>query len=224
MEYTRALANLIEEFQKFPGVGPKSAQRMAFSLLKRSSEQIEKYTNAIKDAKDNISYCQNCFNLTSHKQDDKPLCEICLSTKRDANQICIVEEVKDLIALERTKEYSGHYHVLGGVISPLDGISSDDLNIKALLKRLQEKLRENSLSQNSDPVELILALNLSTEGEATILYLKRSIEELVKAFKLEPGSEIIKITRLAYGLPVGADLDYTDEGTLAKALEARVLC
>lgn len=213
MEYTKALGDLIEEFRKFPSIGPKSAQRMAFSLLKKNHEQTEKLINAIKNAKSNIQYCEQCFNLTSKtNSSENCLCEICKNPRRNANMICVVEEVKDLIAIERTREYSGHYHVLGGVISPLDGIGADDINIAPLLERVRKKLA------SGEDLELILALGLSTEGEATILYLCRRVEKIL----LEIKSYSIKITRLAYGLPVGADLDYTDEGTLAKAISARV--
>lgn len=211
MEYTKALANLIEEFQKLPGIGPKSAQRMAFFVLKRSTEQIEKFAQSLKDAKQNIKHCSQCYNLSS-----EPICEICSSPKRDRHVLCVVPEVKDLVALERTKEYLGLYHVLGGVISPLDGISSDDLHISSLLTRI------NSYFQDAEPdtkLELILAISPSTEGEATILYIKKLITELKKS-----GAINVEITRLAYGLPVGADLDYTDELTLARALTARQPC
>lgn len=203
MEYTKALADLIEEFQKLPSIGPKSAQRMAFYILKRSPEQVEKFASTLKEAKRSIGYCDQCFNLTT-----KTLCEICESSKRDKNIICVVPEVKDLVALERTKEFSGVYHVLGGVISPLDGISSDDLNIGALIERVQKLASHEN-------IELVLAISPSTEGEATMLYLKR----LISAKNSD-----VQITRLAYGLPIGADLDYTDELTLARALENRQPC
>ncbi len=197
--YTKELSDLIEEFRKFPSIGPKSAQRMAFALLKKSNEQVEKFASIVKSAKHNIKYCSNCFNLSS-----QPICEICQNPLRQNKQICVVESVKDLIALERTHDYKGLYHVLGGVISPLDGICADDLNLYELIERLKTQEIE----------ELILAIGLSTEGEATMLYIKRLIDQN----NLE-----LKITRLAHGLPVGADLDYTDEVTLSKALEARVV-
>lgn len=203
MKYTKELEDLIEEFKKFPSVGPKSAQRMAFTLLKKTPEQVQKFIAIIDNAKTNIHYCNQCFNLTSQE-----ICEICQSPSRDKKQICIVETVKDLMAIERTHEYRGLYHVLGGVISPLDGIVADDLNIDELLLRLQ------FLNQSETEIELILAIGLSTEGEATMLYLKRLIER--HGIKLA-------VTRLAHGLPVGADLDYADETTLAKALSARVM-
>ena len=206
MRYTKELSDLIEEFAKFPTIGPKSAQRMAFTLLRKSPEQVKKFIRIIDDAKTKIRYCQKCFNLTSQE-----ICEICTSSNRDQKQICVVESVKDLIALERTHEYKGVYHVLGGIISPLDGICAEDLNIDELISRVQTHLQAN------EELELILAIGLSTEGEATMLYIKRLIEYL----KMETGK--CNITRLAHGLPVGADLDYADETTLAKALSARVL-
>jgi recombination protein RecR len=223
VKYTKALADLIEEFRKFPAIGPKSAQRMAFTLLKKSPEQVEKFIKVVRDAKTQIKYCCQCFNLTANE-----ICEICEDSRRDRKQICVVETVKDLIALERTHEYKGLYHVLGGVISPLDGISADDLNINALVARIKLELgsivvnESFSFSYADDAIEIILAIGLSTEGEATMLYIKRLIDLALRELSIP--KEQIKITRLAHGLPVGADLDYADELTLAKALDARVLC
>ncbi len=223
MKYTKALADLIEEFRKFPAIGPKSAQRMAFSLLKKSPEQVEKFIKVVRDAKTQIKYCCQCFNLTASE-----ICEICEDARRDRKQICVVETVKDLIALERTHEYRGLYHVLGGVISPLDGISADDLNINALIARIKLELGASvvnesfTFSYENEVVEIILAIGLSTEGEATMLYIKRLIDIALRELSIP--KEQIKITRLAHGLPVGADLDYADELTLARALDARVLC
>jgi len=208
VSYTKELSDLIEEFSKFPTIGPKSAQRMAFSLLRKNNEQVNRFIRIIDEAKTKIRYCEHCFNLTSRE-----VCEICTNPNRDQKQICIVESVKDLIALERTHEYKGLYHVLGGIISPLDGIGVDDLNIDELIARIKE-LVESGLN-GEEKLELILAIGLSTEGEATMLYIKRLIENAGLASKCN-------ITRLAHGLPVGADLDYADETTLAKALSARV--
>lgn len=223
MEYTRALAELIEEFNKFPGIGPKSAQRMAFSLLKKSTEQVQRFLEVVRIAKNDIKYCKYCFNLTSDE-----VCEICLNKQRDGNLLCIVAEVKDLIAIEKTREFRGKYHVLGGLISPLDGISSVDLNISPLIERL--KLMQGE-------IELIFAISPSTEGEATMLFLKRALSQLdigtaVQVADLSEHSNAhealsskqrsILVTRLAYGLPLGSDLDYADELTIVKALEARV--
>jgi recombination protein RecR len=212
VEYTRALAELIEEFNKFPGVGPKSAQRMAFSLLKKSTEQVQRFLEVVRIAKNDIKYCKHCFNLTSDE-----VCEICLNNQRDGNLLCVVAEVKDLIAIEKTREFRGKYHVLGGLISPLDGISSVDLNISPLVERL--KLMQGE-------IELIFAISPSTEGEATMLFLKRALSQLDIGTAVGDAdsrlSRSILVTRLAYGLPLGSDLDYADELTIVKALEARV--
>jgi len=207
LRYTKPLEDLIEEFRKFPTIGPKSAQRMAFTLLKKTPEQVEKFARIICEAKEHIKYCSKCFNLTN-----SVICEICQDPRRDSKQVCIVESVKDLIALERTHEYRGIYHVLGGIISPLEGISADDLNLTQLTTRLQIQLDEMN---PEDELELVLAISLSTEGEATMLYIKRLMSQF--------GDSRIKLTRLAHGLPVGADLDYADETTLARAFEARVV-
>ncbi len=210
VSYTKELADLIEEFRKFPAIGPKSAQRMAFSLLKRPDEQIEKFLGIIENAKNNIRYCNSCFNLSNSEQ-----CDICLDSTRDTHQICIVESVKDLIAIEKTHEYKGLYFVLGGVISPLDGITAEDLNINELKHIITSKITQ---FQN---LELIFAISLSTEGEATMLYLKRYLNNFLENNSLD--SSLLRITRLAHGLPAGADLDYADEVTIAKALTGRVL-
>lgn len=195
MIYPKSIATLIEQFQKFPSVGPKSAQRMAFHILKMPKTEVEKFAKSVVEAKENTFACEICFNLSSTNP-----CEICQSTSRDRSVICVVSETKDLIAIEKTNEYKGLYHVLQGLISPIDGIGADDIRIKELLHRLTE----------ADVKEVILALSPSVEGEATSLYLSK----LIKPFG-------IKITRIAFGLPVGADLEYADEITLAKALEGR---
>jgi len=195
MEYTKPLANLIEFFQKFPGVGPKSAQRMAFHLLKMPLGEVEKIANVIVESKKTIHYCEICFNMSASNP-----CEICSSTRREGSIICVVAETKDLIAIEKTHEYHGLYHVLQGLISPIDGIGADDIRIKELLQRVAK----DNIS------EIILALNPSVEGEATSLYLNK----LIKPFG-------VKITRIAFGLPVGSDLEYADELTLARAIEGR---
>lgn len=195
MEYTKPLAQLIEFFQKFPGIGPKSAQRMAFHLLKMPSGEVEKFSRIIVDAKENIHYCDICFNMSASNP-----CEICSDSSRDKSVICVVAETKDLIAVEKTREYKGLYHVLQGVISPLDGIGVEDIRIKELLNR----------AADSNVKEIILALSPSVEGEATSMY----ITKLLKPFN-------IQISRIAFGLPVGSDLEYADEITLAKAIEGR---
>lgn len=195
MIYPKSIAALIEHFQKFPSVGPKSAQRMAFYLLRMPLTEVEKFAQSMIDAKENTKTCEICFNLSSTSP-----CEICSSPQRDKSTICVVAETKDLIAIEKTNEYRGLYHVLQGLISPMDGIGADDIRIKELLNRLtDEKVKE-----------VILALSPSVEGEATSLYLTK----LMKPFG-------IKVSRIAFGLPVGADLEYADEITIAKAIEGR---
>ncbi len=195
MIYPKAIATLIEQFQKFPSVGPKSAQRMAFYLLRMPMSEVKKFAQSIVEAKEKTQTCEICFNISSTSP-----CEICQSTKRDRSTICVVAETKDLIAIEKTNEYSGLYHVLQGLISPMDGIGADDIRIKELLSRLTDETVK----------EVILALSPSVEGEATSLYLSK----LIKPFG-------IKISRIAFGLPVGADLEYADEITIARAIEGR---
>lgn len=195
MFFTRPLARLIEEFQKFPGVGPKSAQRMAFYVLDLSTEQAQGLAEAILEAKDKVKHCSQCFHLSA--QDP---CEICLDEKRDRKTICVVADSRDVIALERTRDYKGLYHVLCGLISPMDGVGPDKLSMRDLIKRLQE----------SDVSEVILAINPTVEGDATVLYLSQLIK---------PAG--ITVSRIAFGLPMGADLEYADDVTLAKAMEGR---
>ncbi len=195
MIYPKSIASLIEHFQRFPSVGPKSAQRMAFYLLRMPKSEVEKFAQSMLDAKENTKTCEICFNLSSTSH-----CEICTSPQRDKSTICVVAETKDLIAIEKTNEYKGLYHVLQGLISPMDGIGADDIRIKELLNRLTDE----------NVKEVILALSPSVEGEATSLYLNK----LIKPFG-------IKISRIAFGLPVGADLEYADEITIAKAIEGR---
>lgn len=195
MIYPKSIAALIEQFQKFPSVGPKSAQRMAFYLLKMPKHEVEKFAQSIVEAKENTFACDICFNMSSTNP-----CEICQSTSRDRSTICVVAETKDLIAIEKTNEYNGLYHVLQGLISPIDGIGPEEIRVKELLHRLAKE----------DVKEVILAVSPSIEGEATSLYLNK----LIKPFG-------IKITRIAFGIPVGSDLEYADEITLAKAFEGR---
>ncbi len=195
MIYPKSIASLIEHFQKFPSVGPKSAQRMAFYLLRMPKSEVEKFAQSMIEAKENTKTCEICFNLSSTSP-----CEICRSPERDKSTICVVAETKDLIAVEKTNEYKGLYHVLQGLISPMDGIGADDIRIKELLNRLTDERVK----------EVILALSPSVEGEATSLYLSK----LIKPFG-------VKISRIAFGLPVGADLEYADEITIAKAIEGR---
>ena len=195
MEYTKPLAQLIEFFQKFPGIGPKSAQRMAFHLLKMPLSEVEKFSNILTEAKKSIHYCDICFNMSASNP-----CEICSDDRRDRTTICVIAETKDLIAIEKTREYKGLYHVLQGTLSPLDGIGVEDIRIKELVNRLSDE----------NIKEIILALSPSVEGEATSLYLSK----LLKPFN-------IKVSRIAFGLPIGSDLEYADEVTLAKAIEGR---
>ncbi len=196
MEYTKPLAKLIECFQKLPSIGPKTAQRLALHLVKMPEYEVEKFAQTMLEAKNTISYCEICFNMTSQSP-----CEICSNPLRDKSVICVVSETKDLIAIEKTNEYKGLYHVLQGLISPIDGVGPDDIRVRELLTRVHE----NNIK------EIILALNPSVEGEATSLYLSK----LLKPFD-------IKISRIAFGLPLGCELEYADEMTLVKALEGRV--
>ena len=195
MYYTKPLADLIECFQKLPGVGAKSAQRMALHLLKLPQNEVETFAKSMVEAKSTINYCSVCFNMSSNDP-----CEICASNNRVRDVICVVSDTKDLIAIEKTHEYQGLYHVLQGLISPMNGIGAEDIRIKELLYRVT----------NDNVKEIILALSPSVEGEATSLYLGK----LLKPFN-------IKITRIAFGLPVGSDIEYADEITLAKAIEGR---
>lgn len=192
--YTRPLARLIEQLQQLPGIGPKSAQRLALHILKRSEEEVKALAMALMEAKTQVGYCSVCFHLSAD-----PVCEICRSPNRDSTMICVVSDSKDVIALERTREYKGKYHVLGGLISPMDGIGPDQLHIQSLVRRVsQQKIQE-----------VIIAISPSVEGETTTLY----TGQLLKPFT--------KVTRIAFGLPMGGDLEYADEVTLARALEGR---
>jgi len=193
--YTKPLAKLIDEFSKMPGIGPKTAQRLAFYILKNSSESVANLAKAILEAKEKVKHCSICSNIT-----DQEICEICRNTNRDKSIICVIERVRDLIAIENTGEYKGLYHVLEGVISPLDGIEPENLKIDSLLKRLKtEKIKE-----------IILATNPNIEGEVTASY----ITKLIKPLK-------IKVTRIAYGVPIGGSLEFADEVTLTQALMGR---
>ncbi len=190
-----SMTKLIGELSKLPTIGPKTAQRLAFYILKTSQEEVRRLAEVIVEVKEKIKNCSICYNIT----EDEP-CSICLDNKRDKKTICVVEQASDIIAMEKTREYKGTYHVLGGAISPLDGITPGHLRIKELLKRIEDNQVE----------EIIIATNPNVEGEATALYLTKLIK---------PSG--IKLTRIAYGIPVGGDLEYADEVTLAKALEGR---
>lgn len=196
MEYfAPPLASLIEEFSKLPGIGRKTAQRLAFYVLNMNANEVNELANAIVNAKKNIKYCSICSNLT-----DTDPCFICSNTNRDHTTICVVEDPRDVIALEKTKEFKGLYHVLHGSISPMEGIGPEDIKIKELLQRIREL----------DVAEVILATNPTIEGEATAMYISKLLKPLG-----------IKTTRIAHGIPVGGDLEYADEVTLSKALEGR---
>lgn len=190
-----AIQHLLDEFEKLPGVGPKSAQRIVYWLLNRSTEDAKELANAIVNVKNTVHFCSKCFNYA-----ENDLCAICGDDRRDHSTICVVCEPRDITAIERTHEYSGVYHVLGGAISPMDGIAPDDLTITDLLKRLS----------GDDVREVIMATNPNVEGETTAIYLAKLIKPLG-----------VKVTRLASGLPVGGDLEYADEITLGRAIEAR---
>lgn len=189
------IAILIDEFSRLPGIGKKSAQRLAFYVINQSEDSALRLSEAIINAKKKIKYCSECFNIT-----DIDPCNICANPKRDRSVICVVEDPKDVLAIEKTKEYKGLYHVLHGAISPMDGIGPEDIKLRELIIRLQKE--ENT--------ELILATNPTIEGEATSMYISKI---------LTPTG--INVTRLAYGIPVGGDLEFADEITLAKALEGR---
>ena len=195
-EYNVApLAKLIEQFERLPGIGKKTAQRLAYYVLDLPKSEAEKFSTAILDAHEKIHYCKLCCNLT-----DQELCNICKNPNRDTSIICVVEDPRDVTAFERTQEFNAMYHVLHGVISPLNGVGPDQIRIKELLSRV-----------NSGKVkEVIMATNPTVEGEATAMYISKLLKPLG-----------IKVTRLAYGIPVGGDLEYADEVTLSRAIEGR---
>ena len=193
--YSPSIEKLIQSFEKLPSIGNKTAARLAFYILNASEEETNEFVNSIIDAKKNLKYCSKCYNIS-----DTDPCMICSNPKRDQSVICVVEDVRDIIAMERTHEFKGVYHVLHGSISPMNGIGPDDIKIKELLSRLMD----------GHVKEVILATNPRVEGEATAMYLSKLIKPLG-----------IKVTRIAHGIPVGGDLEYTDEITLTKALEGR---
>lgn len=196
MNIAEPLQRAIEEFSKFPGIGRKTAQRLSLFLLKSDEESFYNFINSIVDLKKKLTFCSRCYNIS-----EEEICEICSSQKRDKAIICVVEEASDIIAIERTNEYSGLYHVLGGVLSPLSGMTHDKLKIKELLTRLRDENIE----------EIILALNPDTEGDATSLYLVNLLKPLG-----------MKISRIARGLPIGGDLEFADEATIGRALLGRI--
>lgn len=194
-QYAKPLQNLIRELSRLPGIGGKTAQRLAFHILSMDDREANSLANAITQAKTEMKYCSVCGNLT-----DKDPCDICTDPSRDKTTICVVEQARDVAAMERMKEYKGLYHVLHGAISPMDGIGPEDIKLRELIIRLQQ----------NDVQEVILATNPTIEGEATAMYTARLIK---------PAG--IKVSRIAHGIPVGGDLEYTDEITLSKAMEGR---
>ena len=196
MQIAEPLLAAIEELSKLPSIGRKTAQRLALHILKSDKDSVSNLVKAIEELKTKLRFCSRCFNIS-----EKELCDICKSEKREKSIICIVEEASDVIAIERTHEYNGLYHVLGGVLSPLSGIGPDSLKIKELLKRFEDE----------DIKEIILAINPDTEGETTALYLARLIKPLG-----------IKVSRIARGLPIGGDLEFADEATIGRAVLGRI--
>ena len=193
--YSSSIEKLIQSFEKLPSIGNKTAARLAFYILNASEEETNDFVSSIVNAKKNLKYCSKCYNIS-----DTDPCPICGNPKRDQSEICVVEDVRDIIAMEKTHEFRGVYHVLHGSISPMNGVGPDDIKIKELLARLMD----------GQVKEVILATNPRVEGEATAMYLSKLIKPLG-----------IKVTRIAHGIPVGGDLEYTDEITLTKALEGR---
>lgn len=191
-----SLERAIGEFSKLPGIGRKSAQRLVFFLLKNSKYEVQQLAEALVALKEKVKFCSTCFNIT-----EVDPCHICLDERRDRTLLCVVEEANDVLALEKTGEYKGLYHVLGGALSPLEGVGPDDLHIKEMLTRFHAGIGE-----------VIIATNPNTEGEATALYLEKLIKPL-----------IAKVTRIARGIPVGGDIEYADEITLTRALEGRMV-
>ena len=194
MSYIAPIAKLIEHFRRLPGIGPKSAARLAYHVLKMEKAQAASLAQAILEAKERVGYCSVCFDLT-----DADPCQTCRSEGRDRTVVCVVEDPKDVTAMERTREFKGLYHVLHGSLSPLEGIGPDDIKVKELLDRVGKGIQE-----------VIMATNPNVEGEATAMYIAKLLKPLG-----------VKVTRIAHGLPVGGDLEYADEVTLSKALENR---
>lgn len=193
--YSPSIEKLIESFEKLPSIGNKTAVRLAFYMLNQPEDEVNEFIKSIQDAKKNLKLCSICYNIS-----DTDPCEICNDAKRDKTKICVVEDVKDVVAIEKIHEYKGLYHVLHGRISPMDGIGPDDIKIKELISRLM----------TGEVKEVILATNPKVEGEATAMYISKLIKPMG-----------VKVTRLAHGIPIGGDLEYTDEFTLEKAFEGR---
>ncbi|MGH8918873.1 MAG: recombination mediator RecR [Actinomycetes bacterium] len=198
--YANAVQDLIDELGRLPGVGPKSAQRIAFHLLKLSSDDALRLARAISVVKERISWCHICFNVAESDRGTQAECDICADSRRDVSVLCVVEEPRDIVAVEKTREYRGRYHVLQGAISPIDGIGPEHLRVRELLARID----------GEGVTEVILCTNPNIEGDATALYLASLLKPLP-----------VRVTRIASGLPVGGDLEYADELTLGRALEGR---
>jgi recombination protein RecR len=194
-DYAEPIERLIDEFRKLPGIGAKNAQRLAYSILRRPREDAERLSRAILDVRDKITYCSRCNNFS-----DRDPCHYCSNAARSSETICVVEEPNDILAVEKTREYHGQYHVLHGVLSPINGVGPEDLRLKNLLERLRE----------GNVREIILATNPNVEGEATAIYLAKLLKPIG-----------VKVSRIALGLPVGSDLEFADEVTMSKALEHR---
>lgn len=192
--FSASLTRLIEEFEKLPGIGHKNAQRLAFHVLDGTKEEAARLAEAIISARENLKFCTSCQNIS-----DKDTCDICGSSSRDHSVICVVQDPRDVAAMERSREFKGVYHVLHGAISPLNGVGPDDIKMKELVMRIDDGVQE-----------VIIATNPNVEGEATAMYLAK----LIKPFG-------VRVTRIAHGIPVGGDLEYTDEVTLARALQGR---
>ena len=195
MEYSTSIQDLIDNLAKLPGIGGKTAERLAFHIIKENNKEVQQLLNSIVNAKKNLKKCTKCFNIS-----DDEICPICSNKERNHKLICVVEDVKDIISMEKTGEYKGVYHVLEGVLSPMNGVSPEDLRIKELIIRVTEEKAE----------EVIIATNPKVEGETTASY----IAKILKPYK-------VKVTRIAHGIPIGGDLEFVDEVTLAKAIEGR---
>lgn len=195
MHYPEPLAKLIDELAKLPGVGPKTAQRLAFHIMRAPREDAERLSASIAEVRDKVGYCTRCFNFS-----DKELCDVCADPQRDQTVICVVEEARDVVAVEKTGEFRGLYHVLQGAISPIDNIGPDEIRVAELMERLKD----------GSVTEIVVATNPNVEGEATAMYLAKLVKPLE-----------ISVTRIASGLPVGGDLEYADEVTLGRALSGR---
>ncbi len=194
-DYAEPIERLIDEFRRMPGIGPKSAQRLAYSVLRRSREDAERLSRAILEVKEKIRYCSRCNNFS-----DRDPCNYCSNPGRSSETICVVEEPYDILAIEKTREYHGQYHVLHGVLSPINGVGPEDLRLKNLLERLRE----------GNVREIIVATNPNVEGEATAIYIAKLLKPIG-----------VKVSRIALGVPVGSDLEFADEVTMSKALEHR---